>query len=817
MSTISVSVSSPAANTVVPRQFQVTGSILIRLSPKRGPITSQWVSVQFGDGGPVFNGTFTSATAWTCTGQVAANVPPAAFVNIHVTAGASIRVLTLPGEPDIEDVEGSTVSTVQIYNPAPILSINAVPAETTATQLPFPFTLTGTISDADVNVTSVQCALDLGAFENVINVAGNWASWRKDYNLGAGLHRFIVRAIDAGGNAAQQQAFMMVHPPGGDVPDPGTASITSWTRLEPHCRDADIGRSISARLFDPLWLMARQWQMGEFQAADAGTPVQARVRATTAMLSRLHLGEIPANTPNAPSSPYNPLRMPLEAMIERRRMRPAGPNDTSMLTFTVEAGLQFLRMVEYQAPSKSYRNALIARFALPPLQAADATNADEATRRFMQTMTGRAPDARLIAAALRPAGGIAQLVQDATLAIVTADRPKVQTAATAWLAWYDALFAEPASPADDAWAPSRLEYAATVSASFSDQPLDQINLAATGFDGGRLDWSSFDCDFEINMSSNVDHTFSSVTETTIPAPVTFRGAPAVRFWEIEDSRLAYGLLPVGQTDLAHMMVIEYAGSYGNDWFVVPLTLPVGSINRVDSLVVTDSFGVRTLLKPIGTWGTVARSFFMWQHANIRRPGAEDMPGRQNNMLFLPPAIGQVMETAALEDVLFMRDEMANLAWAIERSIENPTEQARIYHEPAPAPAPAVPAPIPANTARYVLSSSVPGNWIPLLPVQTRSQNNNLILRLKRGRMLQIDGGPPTPHPSQSQALNTGADLLLYDCDVPREGVHVTRARRTSRWTDGSTFVWTAFRKQVGRGEGSSGLEFDQLIDGNSRQ
>jgi hypothetical protein len=815
MSTISVSVSSPAANTVVARQFQVTGSIFIQRSPKRGPIISQWVSVQFGDGGPVFNGTFTSATTWTCSGQVAANVPPAAFVTIHVTAGASIRVLTLPGEPDIEDVEGTTASTVQIYNPAPVLSINAVPADANATQLPFPFTLTGTISDSDVNVTSVQCALDLGAFENVTNVAGNWASWRKDYSLGAGLHRFIVRAIDAGGNVAQQQAFMMVHPPGGDVPDPGTASITSWTRLEPHCRDADIGRSISARLFDPLWLMARQWQMGEFQAADAGTPVQARVRATSAMLSRLHLGEIPANTPNAPSVPYDPRRMPLETMIERRRMRPASANDTSMLTLAVEAGLQFLRMVEYQAPSKSYRNALIAKFALPPLQGADATAADETTRRFMQSMTGRAPDARLIAATLRPAGGIAQMVQDPTLAIATVDRPKVQTAATAWIAWYDALFAEPAGPADDAWAPSRLEYAATVSASFSDQPLDQINLAATGFDGGRLDWSSFDCDFEINMSSNVDHTFSSVTETTIPAPVTYRGAPAVRFWELEDSRLAYGLLPVGPTDLAHMMVIEYAGSYGNDWFMVPLTLPVGSINRVDSLVVTDSFGVRTLLKPIGTWGTVARSFFMWQHANIRRPGAEDNPGRQNNMLFLPPAIGQVMESAALEDVLFMRDEMGNLAWAIERSIENATEQARIYREPAPAPS--APAATPPNTARYVLSSSVPGNWIPLLPVQMRSNTNNIILRLKRGRMLQIDGGPPTPHPSQSQALNTGADLLLYDSEVPREGVHVTRARRTSRWIDGSTFVWTAFRKQVGRGEGSSGLEFDQLIDGNSRQ
>ena len=47
---------------------------------------------------------------------------------------------------------------------------------------------------------------------------------------------------------------------------------------------------------------------------------------------------------------------------------------------------------------------------------------------------------------------------------------------------------------------------------------------------------------------------------------------------MEDARLAYGLVPVGPTDLAHLMMIEYASSYGNDWFVVPLTLPVGSID-----------------------------------------------------------------------------------------------------------------------------------------------------------------------------------------------------------------------------------------------
>ena len=59
--------------------------------------------------------------------------------------------------------------------------------------------------------------------------------------------------------------------------------------------DADMAASSNARLFDPLWFMTRQWQMGEFQAEDTGSPVQARVRATNAMLSRLVLGELSAS------------------------------------------------------------------------------------------------------------------------------------------------------------------------------------------------------------------------------------------------------------------------------------------------------------------------------------------------------------------------------------------------------------------------------------------------------------------------------------------------------------------------------------------
>ncbi len=340
----------------------------------------------------------------------------------------------------------------------------------------------------------------------------------------------------------------------------------------------------------------------------------------------------------------------------------------------------------------------------------------------------------------------------------------------------------------------------TVAAGLSDQPQDQVNLGARELDDGRLEWSSFDLDHDVDLGSGGDHSFRSLTETVVPAPVSFRGAPAVRFWELEDERLAYGLLPVGPTDLAHLMLIEYAGSYGNDWFLLPLTLPVGSVTRIDSLVVTDSFGVRTLLNPIGSQGTIAAGFSMWQHATDSiRP----------NLFFLAPALGQTLEGAALEEEALLRDEMANVAWAIEKSTESPAEVATVYNA---GPAAALTAPPPSASAAplYRVASTVPGNWIPLLPVQLRSLQSQLLSRLKRGALLQPDGSSVPPH-AQSKLLNAGGSLLLHDEDIPREGLQMSKGRRMSRWIDGSTWVWTAFRKRVGHGEGSSGLAFDRLL------
>jgi len=603
-------------------------------------------------------------------------------------------------------------------------------------------------------------------------------------------------------------------PPPSPPPEGAQPSITSWTKLEVRSRQADMRTSLNARVFDPLWLLARQWQVGEFQGEDAGMPVVARVRAQTTMLSRIHLGELPPNTITQAAA-YDPAKTPLEAMVERQPMRPAKADDARMLRLSVEAGLHFLLMLEQQPLSKKYRPVVISRFALQAPGATMLADADEETSRYVTTMVGRAPDARRIAEAIRK-DGAAALTQDATLEIAVKDRAEVQQTAENWLKWYDELFSEPKSAADDAWMPPRMEYALTVAGQLSADKFDQRPLTAAEFSDGHLDWSSFDLNFEVNLGTERDHAFKEIAETTVPAPVLFRGAPAPRYWELEDARIEYGLMPVGTTDLAQLLMIEYASSYGNDWFVVPLTLPVGSLTRTQSLVVTDSFGVQSLLRPLGDRALPAPQWSMFQLAHLRRPGSEVPMPPASNLFFMPPSLARSLQGPAVEDVLFMRDEMANLAWAIERAIESPVEQSVTRVDtttPTQDSAGDTGAQPPSadSVPRYLLSSTVPSHWVPLLPVQLAgSTAGKVISRLRRGAVLQPDGSQRVHH-ARGTVLNKDPALLMFDEEVPREGVHVTRHYQLARWIDGSTCVWMALRKGIGWGEGSGRLRFDSVI------
>src|SRR6266576_4314199 len=67
-------------------------------------------------------------------------------------------------------------------------------------------------------------------------------------------------------------------------------SITAYNRLEPRARTEDFSRSLRAEIRDPLWLLTRQWQMGELEAEDAGSAIDARLVTAQTRVDRVALG-----------------------------------------------------------------------------------------------------------------------------------------------------------------------------------------------------------------------------------------------------------------------------------------------------------------------------------------------------------------------------------------------------------------------------------------------------------------------------------------------------------------------------------------------
>jgi hypothetical protein len=560
-----------------------------------------------------------------------------------------------------------------------------------------------------------------------------------------------------------------------------------------------MNAGLQARIYDPLWLLARQWQIGEFQGEDNGSPAMAQFQGESAVLTRFHAGPIPSSSMiKAPA--YDGGQVPLEARVERERVRPSDDQGTKpeKLRLAVDAGLHFLHLLDQQSVSKSYRDAFVRKYPLSaPVDAQRSLDADSLG--FLQLMAGRAPDARQIYASLLPTpAGVITLPPD--LQIAAGDAAEVTTALHLWREWYETFFSEPGTD-DSSWIPERMEYGFSVGTRLSD---GEVPLTAAEYYEGSLEWHDFDLNVNVSLGAANDKATSQIAQTVIPAPVTFRGAPAPRFWEFEDAQVDFGSINAGPEDLARMLLVEFAVSYGNDWFVIPIQLPVGSVMRTASLIVTNTFGERFLIPSTREAGGRYATWRMYQLALLPQPNE---PREVSDLFFLPPTLVESLDSRPIEEVLFLRDEMANMVWGVERMIESAIERplSRLEQQVSAPPPPPAPA---EGQLSYRLATEVPDYWVPLLPVQS-----NEGLRLRRAKLLKLDG-PPQLVSAQGHILNpdpTGQDgLAVFEEEVPREGIRVTRGYQMARWQDGSTHLWIGRRKRVGRGEGSSGLRFDTV-------
>lgn len=563
-------------------------------------------------------------------------------------------------------------------------------------------------------------------------------------------------------------------------------SITNWTRLEPQPRDATLARSLQAQVRDPLWMLTRQWQLGEFEGNDAGSPVQATMGIETQPITGYRPGPPGGAVQAYAAAP------PLEVHVEREAV-----------TFRVRGAMQLGRYFERLVTASGVASpaSVIAAFRTAfPIAAVDPDPAlaGQGGLQLRALAAGRVVDGQaLCASAVTAAAGG---VPSPPLPPQASD-PAIAPVLAAFVAWRAGAFSEPAG--DAAWQSNALDYAFAVeSASTTDT---SVVLEADEFPGGHLDWYAFTRGTAKPASAPQAPTYA--TANFLPLHVRFRGMPEDRWWAFEDSVTDLGQLDTEPVDLARMLVMEFGLVYGADWFFVPIPSVIGVLQQVTTLVVTDTFGLRTLIRPVQQMPVVGGQN-PWSMFKI---SAGD--GTPSDFIVLAPTIGISDDAVPIEDVLFLRDDQAALAWAVEQKLAGALDLpvdgyeqylARLRLDPSATP----PTPVAGGTdIAYTVEHAVPDNWIPMLPVLSSSGE----LLLRRGTMdVPGPGGTVVQLQAHSSILQPGAPYYLTERVVNEIGVDVQKYLRRCRWTDGSTLVWMGRATTPGRGPGWSGLKFDYL-------
>jgi hypothetical protein len=609
------------------------------------------------------------------------------------------------------------------------------------------------------------------------------------------------------------------------------ASIVRWNRLEGRPRKEDFDRTLSAEVRDALWMLCRQWQFGEFKAEDGGSAVQAKVQLNTTRLNRYAAR-------SGPAFAYDD-SLPLETRVEKEAIFTKAKKSRMVdVSMRVQMGRYWIKLLKLKLLERfiaiDFRSEYLNEYAFEdPAEIVNPDeqdkldlahlHADRKARQMFEAVKKRVVDGFKLLAAIQSGDHDAWV--NSNTSIPGIDKPKVSEAATEFVNWFHRVFGQPGTFEDTAWAPSYLEYQFACSAPADESSEQKTVLVAEEYYHGHFDWYSFNV-AQDDQAMPVDHEDTVVDEkkyriedpiSFIPAQIEFGGMPNVRWWEFEDGKTDFGDIRTGTSDLAQLMLAEIGLIYGNDWSIVPYNLEAGSLCEIQGIVVSDVFGVRTFIRPAGRGpdDDVQR----WGIYNLNTIGTT---GQADTRLFLPPAIGKMQEGKPIEKVILARDEMANMVWGIEHTIPGVVGNGTNGYEAAtdltnylrPSPESAQDDQIEATDARiqYKLGTSVPENWIPFIPIRVSFRS----IQLQRAAMPRLsDEIPESVVQPRGAILRVGLDVsepyFLNEEEVLRAGIIVTRSFQRTRWYDGKIYTWMGRRKQTGRGEGSSGLEYDQIV------
>lgn len=584
-------------------------------------------------------------------------------------------------------------------------------------------------------------------------------------------------------------------------------TIVMWNRLEGRPRTDDFNKALKAEVRDALWMLTKQWQMGEFNGEDAGSPVTSKIKMATSQINQFKTGE----------GNFKPLdnAVCLETLAEQTKL-PFERNKVKIsLDIRLQLGNYWLKLLKAQSLEAYSRDFITTyAFAIPAKdRSTDFIYAHKDDWQQLKAISGRCMDGYELISSLK-AGNKAS--RNITITNST-DRNNIDKLGDAFINYYRKNYTQPENAENDCWLPDRLEYKFECNAQNNDA--DRA-LTAEEYYNGHLDWYAFNLEQEKGTGATAPR---QEVDSFIPANVEFDGMPDRRWWKFEDYRTSFSDIKPSVTDISKLLLIEFGLVFANDWFLTPFTLPVGSLSEIQGLTVTNNFGetfwINAAEKP-------AKSNPEW--SMFRQTSAQ--PGRQ---VFLAPSAIKVQEGQPLEEIVLIRDEMANMVWGIEKIIPSISGkgvqgseyalQTRAYHTESVGSDPADEAEY-ASTVYYNAMTGVPENWIPFIPVQLEGHKRKI--QLQRASMMRIitgDKNAPEKIKPLTSILRQGLDnesvqqpYFIHEEEIPRSGIHIQQNFERTRWLNGEVYVWLGLRKKTGRGEGNSGLAFDQLENAPSK-
>jgi len=534
-------------------------------------------------------------------------------------------------------------------------------------------------------------------------------------------------------------------------------------RIEPRRSPReDLQRGFAAEVADPAWFLGRQWQMGEHQGENAGSPVRVRIDYSRAPLEESpdRPGEFPGKVEGRPITPA-------EAIVEGE------PDDWWTLGRRIRLGLSAAPLVD-AAALPADQNITLRLRADEQEGAEEPLDLPPPFEVFSDGYDGRALFRATQSGALANGSPLPVSLRNALV--------------------NNGIFTEvPTTLRVDHWGAKELVYAAKLTSGGT-------TLAAERHDGGDVDWWSLEAQGPLDVVPAPEPLFARPTRFRYP------GAPHPRWWQIEDAAVDIGGFPPDRSHFPTMLLLDLILAHSDDWFTAPIRPPDGRIGDVLALhrvVVTDIFDEEFEIEPPQDW-----SLFKVQ-------------GLENTTLALVPTVATPLAGEAIEQVTLGTDEDANLLFAVEERSDG-RHLASLTAEPA---APPADRPDFGGRTGYLYrpSTAVPHHWHPYVIDETHAERRFVQARLANYTKLPAAGMPPVsdedwlaPEPRARLLHDDRANPpdepihQIAPSTVPVQGLRLDRRYVLGRRSDGAPVLWVQRQRLPLLSPPTTGLRFDVM-------